>query len=128
MGSKDGYEAGVDSQTQDAPGGQTTLYNLTLNPAQAQLNVTVLDLDGSPVEGAAISLNDASVGLTDSNGTLDLGKHPPDNYTVAARKDNYTPDPATQSQSAPASTTTTFQLSLNGIKITSRRPGDCAFR
>jgi hypothetical protein len=119
-GSKDGYAGGVASQTQDAPSGVTTLFNLTLDPAQAQLKVTVLDLDGNPVDAAAIALNDASVGVTDSTGNLDMGNHPPGSYTVTARKDNFQPDPATQTQTAPASTVTQFQLSLDTLKITSK--------
>jgi hypothetical protein len=85
--------------------------------------VIVKKSDGTPVEGAAVSVTElGQSGTTGADGLCDFGEVPPASYTAVGQKDNFAPPgggnttaAATQTQAAPASTSTQIALVLDAL-------------
>jgi hypothetical protein len=81
----------IDSTNNTVPAaGQSITVNLVLPPS-ATLHVTVLNASGTAISGAVISLQDSFrqflriVGLTDTNGILNITNVPQGSFTVQAQ-------------------------------------------
>ncbi len=93
---------------------------------KAELSVIVKKSDGTPLEGVAVSITElGQSGTTGADGVADFGEVPPASYTAVGQKDNFAPPgggnttaAATQTQAAPASTSTQIALVLDALVAT----------
>jgi hypothetical protein len=105
------------SQSLPAPAGTSTQFELVLDPG-ARISVHVQQTDGTAVQGATVSVDGKGwSGVTDASGNFDFGAVAPDAYTITGQKDCFNPAPASQTQNAPASASTQFQLVLDPFEF-----------
>jgi hypothetical protein len=82
----------------------------------AHIAVLVKDTAGKPVKDVTVRVDGKGwAAVTDVNGQADLGDHPPDTYTVKAEKTGYDLTSASQTQTAPAKTSTQYVLVLASL-------------
>ena len=78
----------------------------------------VTDSQGQPVEGATVRLVQLGLtGTTDATGNHDFGSVHEGDYTVEARKEGYSPDPASTSVHVSPSTSVSAELTLSTVLV-----------
>jgi hypothetical protein len=119
-------QLGAAGSAADSGAGQGNVGGTTASCPQtdlAEIAVRVRTSDGTPVQGAAVSVSGQGLsGFTGSDGVHDFGTVPPDTYTVVGQKDGYSPSsgggvsaPTSQTLAAPAGTSTQFELMLDSV-------------
>lgn len=89
------------------------------------LAVEVKDTEGNPIEGAQVRLvQTGQTGLTDSNGIYSFGQQPEGEYTVEAKKENYTPNPGSGTVFLAAETSAVAEVVLSTVIIDVTPTGD----